>query len=61
MYNSVLKISQFTKKANHKEKLNCLVCGNECSGKICSVCNMITRLTNESPKFKYNISLNHER
>jgi len=47
MYNSVLKISQFTKKANHKEKQNCLVCGNECSGKICSVCKMITRLTNE--------------
>ena len=47
MYGSVLKISQFIKKANHKEKRNCSVCGNECSGKICSVCNMITRLTSE--------------
>ena len=47
MYNSVLRISQFTKKANHKEKRNCSVCGNECSGNVCSVCKMITRLTNE--------------
>ncbi len=47
MYNSVLKISQFTKKANYKEKQNCSVCGNECSGSICSVCKMIARLTNE--------------
>ena len=47
MYNSVLKISQFTKKANYKEKQNCSVCGNECSGNICSVCKMIARLTNE--------------
>ena len=47
MYNSVLKIAQVTKKANHKEKQNCSVCGNECSGNICSVCKMITRLTNE--------------
>ncbi len=47
MYNSVLKISQFTKKANYKEKQNCSVCGNECSGSICSVCKMIARLTSE--------------
>ena len=47
MYNSILKISQFVKKANHKEKLNCSVCGNECTGNVCSVCKMITRLTNE--------------
>jgi len=47
MYNSVLKISQFTKKANYKEKQNCSVCGNECSGSICSVCKMIAHLTSE--------------
>ena len=46
MYNSVLKISDIIKKVNHKEKRICLVCGNECTGKICSVCKMITRLTN---------------
>ena len=47
MYNSVLKISRFTKKANYKEKQNCSVCGNECSGSICSVCKMIAHLTSE--------------
>ncbi len=47
MYGSVLKISQITKKVNKKEKQNCSVCGNECSGNICSVCKMIARLTNE--------------
>jgi len=47
MYNSVLKISQFVKNSNHKEKRNCSVCGNECTGNVCSVCKMITRLTNE--------------
>ena len=47
MYNSVLKISDIIKKVNHKEKRICLVCGNECTGKICSVCNLITRLTND--------------
>ena len=45
MYNSILKISQFAKHANHKEKRNCSVCGNECSGNVCSVCKIITRLT----------------
>jgi len=47
MYNSVLKISKFAKNANHKEKRNCSVCGNECTGNVCSVCKMITRLTSE--------------
>ena len=46
MYNSILKISEITKKASHKEKRICLTCGNECTSKICSVCKMITRLTN---------------
>ena len=44
MYNSILKISQFAKKASYKEKRTCLVCGNECTGKICSVCSMIIDL-----------------
>ena len=46
MYNSILKISEITKKTSHKEKRICLTCGNECTSKICSVCKMITRLTN---------------
>ena len=44
IYSSILKISQFTNKVSHKEKRICTVCGNECTGKICSVCNMITDL-----------------
>ena len=47
MYNSIIKISQSAKKISTKEKQNCSVCGNECSGNICSVCKMIARLTNE--------------
>ena len=46
MYRTILKISQFTNKINDKEKRVCLVCGNQCTGRICSVCNMITNLKN---------------
>ncbi len=44
MYRTILKISQFTNESNHKEKQMCLVCGNQCTGRICSVCNMLTNL-----------------
>jgi len=44
MYKTVLKISQFTKKTNDIEKRACLVCGNQCTGRICSVCNMLRNL-----------------
>ena len=44
MYNTILKLSQFTNQSIHKEKRICQICGNECTGKICSVCNMITDL-----------------
>ena len=44
MYHSILKISNVMKTVNVKEKRNCQICGNECSGIICSVCNMITNL-----------------
>jgi uncharacterized protein (TIGR00269 family) len=44
IYSSILKIAQFTNKVSHKEKRICLVCGNECTGKICSVCTMIADL-----------------
>ena len=47
MYSSIMKISQFTKQAEQKEKRKCSICGNECSGNVCSVCKMITRLTKE--------------
>jgi cytoplasmic tRNA 2-thiolation protein 1 len=44
MYRSVLKISQTMKDANYKEKIKCINCGAECTGKICSVCKMIIDL-----------------
>jgi len=47
MHNSVLKISQIMNEFSDKEKRICEKCGNECSGKTCSVCNMITNLKKE--------------
>ena len=44
MYHSILRISNIIKATDEKEKRNCQICGNECSGIICSVCNMITNL-----------------
>jgi cytoplasmic tRNA 2-thiolation protein 1 len=44
MYRSVLRISQTMKDANHKEKIKCVNCGAECTGKVCSVCKMIVDL-----------------
>lgn len=44
MYRSVLKISQTMKDTNYKEKLRCINCGAECTGKVCSVCKMIVDL-----------------
>ena len=44
MYRTVLKISQVVNKATDKEKRLCLICGNQCTGRICSVCNMLTNL-----------------
>jgi uncharacterized protein (TIGR00269 family) len=45
MYRSVLKISQTMKDTNYKEKIRCANCDAECTGKICSVCKMITDLS----------------
>ena len=47
MYHSILKISNIVKAADEKEKQNCQICGNECSGTICSVCSMISNLKND--------------
>ena len=44
MYRSIIKISDIMKDSSFKEKRICANCGNECSGKICAVCNMITDL-----------------
>ncbi len=44
MFRSVLKISQIIKASNYKEKIKCVNCGSECTGKVCSVCKMIVDL-----------------
>ena len=44
MYKSILKISKIVNESNHIEKQICTFCGNECTGKICSVCNMMKGL-----------------
>ena len=47
MYHSILKISDSLKASSVKEKHSCQICGNECTGTICSVCNMISSLKND--------------
>ena len=44
MYRSIIKISEVMKGSSFKEKRICTNCGNECTGKTCAVCNMITDL-----------------
>ena len=44
LFKSSLKISGIVKDSNSKEKRICLNCGNECTGKICSVCNLVLKL-----------------
>ena len=43
-FRSALKISQIIRDSNYKQKNLCSNCGNECTGKICSVCNMVIKL-----------------
>tara|TARA_B100000029_G_scaffold208417_1_gene206248 strand:+ start:5849 stop:6778 length:930 start_codon:yes stop_codon:yes gene_type:complete len=47
MYHSILKISDIMKDNNEKKKRRCEICDNECTGKVCSVCTMITNLKKE--------------
>jgi len=44
MYKSVLKISSTLKASGNSEWKICSKCGNECTGKICSVCKTLTNL-----------------
>lgn len=44
LYQSIVKVSQIVKDVNIKQKTICIKCGNECTGKICSVCNMVLKL-----------------
>ena len=44
LYQSIVKVSQIVKEGNNKQKTICIKCGNDCTGKICSVCNMVLKL-----------------
>ncbi|MCE9652950.1 MAG: TIGR00269 family protein [Nitrosarchaeum sp.] len=44
LYQSIVKVSQIVKDVNYKQKVICEKCGSECTGKICSVCNIVLKL-----------------
>ena len=44
LYQSIFKLSQIVKNSESKEKTKCENCGNQCTGKICSVCSMVLKL-----------------
>ena len=44
LYQSILRVSEIVKDSNYKEKTICTKCGSECTGNICSVCNMVLKL-----------------
>ena len=44
LYQSVVKVSHIVKALNYKQKILCEKCGNECTGKICSVCSVVLKL-----------------
>lgn len=44
LYQSIIKVSQSVKDGNNKQKTICIKCGNDCTGKICSVCNTVLKL-----------------
>ena len=44
LFRSTLKISQSIKNLQNKERKTCLSCGNLCTSKMCSVCNMISNI-----------------
>ena len=44
LYQSVIKLSEIVKDSNYKQKTICEKCGNECTGNVCSVCNMVLKL-----------------
>ena len=44
MYQSIQKISTTLKDSNNYEWRTCSICGNQCTGKVCSVCSRLTNL-----------------
>ena len=49
LYQSINKISRIVKESNYKQKITCEKCGNECTGKICSVCSVVLKLKSNKP------------
>ncbi len=47
MHRSVMRLSNIVKDTNYKQRRICSKCGSECTGEICSVCNMIVNLKQE--------------
>ena len=47
MYKSMMKISSVVKDSNYKQRKTCSKCGNESTGDICSVCNMLVNLKHD--------------
>ena len=44
LYQSIVKVSQIVKNLDSKKKIFCQKCGNECTGKVCSVCSVVLKL-----------------
>ena len=46
LYQSIIKVSEVMKNSNSntKEKTNCEKCGSECTGNVCSVCILVSKL-----------------
>lgn len=44
MHRSITRISHIMRDTNYKQRKTCPKCGNECTGEICSVCNMLVNL-----------------
>ncbi|MHA7733095.1 TIGR00269 family protein [Nitrosopumilus sp. S6] len=44
LYQSILRVSSIVKETNYKEKMVCKKCGSDCTGNVCSVCNMVLKL-----------------
>ncbi len=44
LYKSILRVSNIMKDSNYKIKKTCENCGNQCTGEICSVCNIVLKL-----------------
>jgi uncharacterized protein (TIGR00269 family) len=44
MYGSVVRLSKMVKDTNYKQRRICSKCGNDCTGEICAVCNLLVNL-----------------